>query len=1253
MDWNKLIYNRGFRTGMCVALVAALLTGLLGPGLRFHSAHPEAHLEDIQDITVLEVGENADSVNSIMIPEGGSALTGEKTEETEPEATEPEETEPEETKPEETEPEETEPEETEPEETEPEETEPEDTEPEETEHEETEPEETEPEETEPEETEPEETEPEETEPEETEPEETEPEETEPEETEPKETEPEETEPEETEPEGTEPEETEPEETEPEETEPEETEPEETEPEGTEPEGTEPEGTEPDETIPEGTEPGEKEPSETEPGPGEGEGGDNEGEQGGESGDVTLTDLAAVLTWYKYGTQPKNILCEPSGTASAAINTAQLTDNVLKYQFTVEGEESDYVQITAVSVKEGDGQYRAVSDSGELTITLPEGNSQRDYMFQVQALYSKRNAQGELVEQELTFTYVLHCKYQLDLELELKWEKADGSDGTMTCTPNGAMTRTVESNEILENTFAYALNLTGTQAADARIVSGEYTTGSGETGTLRIDNGSLILQAADGSDEETYDLTFTVELTDEDGDVQTIFYHFTINFVEVLNIQLSFVWLEKGTTRRTFVCQPGGSVSTDVKNNQLSAGAVKYEIALEGTSSASARILSITYTSESGESGSLEQDGSLVVTMPEGYNSNTYTITVSVLVNGEQLSFEIRLRYVMDASLKMTYTVDGTERTVSCENGKSVTAEEIYDDQLTDGVLSYQMTITGADASDITITAVTCYQSGSGRTVTLESVDEMTLLLKDGGMGENAFTVTAEGSDGTVYEFKINIPYKHKGENSIKITTNLVDGQTVTNDTDVNLSVNAWSEDEDGNVISYIPANGTDTKLIVTLDGEEISYVSSSGSASEYILHPDNPDVGDTNTHTLYIYAEDAQGNFGELTLTLNGQRNEAGQKVGTATIYIDLSVLGLGVVESLSYDVLADEPISYVVAKAVLGMDTGEPFGAAENTLGWNGSYSGTLDDSFYLQSLSTGYGANTLSGTSWSQYGSNEEEILRAIDDYFGKGTGLATLRRCIYRNGLNKSGGTDGTYGEFDYTSGSGWLFSVDGTSYPGQSMSEYYLSDGGVLVLRYTLAYGWDVGGGTPGYGNSIGYCVSAVNGTFTINHQMEYVENEDGSISYVCHCCGLVEDCAHEDTVYMDLEDGTHIRYCNDCRTTIGDPEEHTWECTDDAHTCEACGAAESHTWREVEDSNTATCTEAGTRTVYCTVCAMTREEETPAKGHTLNSRWNYTDSEHYQKCSTCGEELNRGEHGRIMNAVSAVCSTIGMWNAAAR
>lgn len=313
-------------------------------------------------------------------------------------------------------------------------------------------------------------------------------------------------------------------------------------------------------------------------------------------------------------------------------------------------------------------------------------------------------------------------------------------------------------------------------------------------------------------------------------------------------------------------------------------------------------------------------GSLPITMPAGASSNTYRISVSAMVKGQRVHFEIVMDCSADVSLEMAYTLRengiSVTKQIVCENTRSKTAEIVYDDQLTDGMLRYTMSLTGADQGSVSITSVTCYQSGSGRAVTVAPEGQLELLLKDGKTGENTFEIQARDAGGAVCFFTVNIPYKHRGSNNIHITTNLTDGQEIINESKTNLSVQAWSEDAGGNIISYIPANGTDTKLIVQLDGQTLSYVSSSGPASEYDLYPGNPEVGDTNTHTLYIYAEDALGNYGERTLTLKGQRREAGQKTGTATIYVDLSVLGLGVVANLSYDVLADEPISYVIAKA-------------------------------------------------------------------------------------------------------------------------------------------------------------------------------------------------------------------------------------------------------------------------------------------------------------------------------------------------
>ena len=819
----------------------------------------------------------------------------------------------------------------------------------------------------------------------------------------------------------------------------------------------------------------------------------------------------------------------------------------------------------------------------------------------------------------------------ELSLVLTWN-AKG----IACAAGNTQAFSVSSYELNEDLFRFRVSLTGTQAQDAKIVGGVSVAESTQTAKeLTWPSGSLPMAPAAGTDKEVYEVSFTVRTPERD-----VFFRYKITYQKLPDVQLSFTWQGTGNHKGTLLCLPGGSVADKIKNNQLAGGRISYEMKLVGADaeSAGARIINASYTSDAASgSGKLnwrDRQGRLEVKMPEGETSNTYRISVSALANGHTAHFEVILHFGNDVTLQMRYILDdGSERKVFCQNKQSKTADTVYDDQLTGGNLPYEMSIVGSDADSAKITSVKCTQTGKdNKTRTLKASDTVPLLLNYGKTGQNNFTVEAKDDSGNQYTFKINVPYKHKGTNSIEILLNLKDQDEIPNEVITNLKVSAQGKDAAGNAVS-IPAKGTNEYIQVTLDGIEVTDPTSSRDAWEYGLFPSNPETGDRKEHALYVYAEDAYGNWGKAELTLNGFRVEPGQKIGDATIYVDMTVLGVGVVGPIPYEVLADEPISYVVAKAIMGMDTGEPFGAASNTLGWRGSYAGTLDTGFYLQWLDTGYSADALEDSTWP--GSTEEEVLDAIDARFGARTGLATLWRCLYRNGLNKSAGSGSRIGEFDYTSGSGWMYSLDGTYYPGQSMSAVYLKDGDVLTLRYTLAYGWDIGGGSDNYGNIVGYCVEAVNGYFNINHVMETVENPDGSIHYVCQRCGLIQDCTHEHTTYKDLEDGTHILFCEDCQTAIGDPQLHNWTYaagdTEDNHVCAECGATEQHFWKEVEGTNTATCTEPGVRTVRCSVCGMEKEEEVEAKGHTTDNMWVTPPWGHYQKCSVCEEEINRGDH----------------------
>ena len=516
----------------------------------------------------------------------------------------------------------------------------------------------------------------------------------------------------------------------------------------------PEETQPNETVPQETQTDEQDVD-------EGEEGNEDDQQGEEGGEELNLDLAAVMTWYRYGNEPKTITCAPAKAVAKTLNTAQLKNNELKYRFDLTGADAGYVEITSVSMAAGDSAYREVSQDGSVGIELPGGNGDRKYTFQVTALAEKENDEGQLVQQEIQFFFVLKCEFTMDLEMELVWKEKDGTNHTITCGPDRAEAFTVQNYELNERVFNYTTKLKGTLADNAEIVEASYTTASGQrSGALEMNGGSLILDPEPGRDTETYYLTFTVKTQE-----RTVLYTYNLVYQEMLEVELSFVWKEKGMIDHTMACQPGGTTSERIKNNQLSAGAIPYEMVLNGTDSNNGRIVSVSYTSDAG-SGMLEESGSLPMTMPEGETSNTYRITVNALVGGQRMTFEVILYYANDVTLQMEYSVQengsNSQRLVACENTKTRTAEDVYDDQLTNGLLTYRMSVVGSDAETVSITSVSCFQSGNGRTVTLSESGEIELLLNNGKTGENTFTIRAQDDGGNEYNFTINIPYKHRG-----------------------------------------------------------------------------------------------------------------------------------------------------------------------------------------------------------------------------------------------------------------------------------------------------------------------------------------------------------------------------------------------------------------------------------------------------------------------------------------------------------
>lgn len=108
---------------------------------------------------------------------------------------------------------------------------------------------------------------------------------------------------------------------------------------------------------------------------------------------------------------------------------------------------------------------------------------------------------------------------------------------------------------------------------------------------------------------------------------------------------------------------------------------------------------------------------------------------------------------------------------------------------------------------------------------------------------------------------------------------------------------------------------------------------------------------------------------------------------------------------------------------------------------GWTMDFTGSLDSGFYLSSLN---------GLDIPDNVVNERlaEVLAANN---------------MTVDETSISPGNDGTYslGEFCYNSYSGWMYSINGM-FANYGMADYDPVDGDVVQIRFTLAYGADIGG-----------------------------------------------------------------------------------------------------------------------------------------------------------------------------------------------
>ena len=280
------------------------------------------------------------------------------------------------------------------------------------------------------------------------------------------------------------------------------------------------------------------------------------------------------------------------------------------------------------------------------------------------------------------------------------------------------------------------------------------------------------------------------------------------------------------------------------------------------------------------------------------------------------------------------------------------------------------------------------------------------------VGQQTITVTF-GQLTTTFEVTVR-------EDIVTLETTLEDGITQRNS---RMTFDVFAKDGDGN---KLPAN----EVTVLLNGDPVSVNWDDDTKTSYTLH-----FTKEGENTIVVKAHKSS-----VTYTITYVRAEPGDVVGKAVFTVEALSLGGGyIIEPCYVDIIEGENAAQALARLL-------------EEKGFTYDNTGSLESGFYLSHIQ---------GDALADIDPTGDSIPQA-------------LREKLEEKGFDIQTRTDETsLGEFDYTSGSGWMFCLKNV-FPNVGFADSYLSEGDVVRVQFTLAYGSDIGGGyAMGTGGSAGY------------------------------------------------------------------------------------------------------------------------------------------------------------------------------------
>lgn len=285
-------------------------------------------------------------------------------------------------------------------------------------------------------------------------------------------------------------------------------------------------------------------------------------------------------------------------------------------------------------------------------------------------------------------------------------------------------------------------------------------------------------------------------------------------------------------------------------------------------------------------------------------------------------------------------------------------------------------------------------------------------------GERAYnTIRLRATDGNEEDsltFKVKYIPLATAETEPKIThVNIKDGQTISKANPFTLEIAA--SDYKNNQIYY------DNIDVYLNGGHQILR-----DTKPYITYKLNFIEG---SNTVKISISDKDGRIKEYNYEIIYKKPKDNEKSGTVTVIMDASVIGKGTLVSASnVDIFTNDNMASVIVRTL-------------QAKGYSCSYSGSVASGFYLKSVGrSGIGNNYRI----------DDGLINEINEF-----GIS------WRGSQESPQRNTNSLGEHDYTNGSGWMFLKNG-GFIGESASGIDLDDGDIIKIRYTLAYGMDIGG-----------------------------------------------------------------------------------------------------------------------------------------------------------------------------------------------